>query len=330
MLGFHTARRRSMASGLALLYMLTFLVSPAIARQTTGTPAPYPPTDVLASATPFAGEPITVVATLGLEADWVRQVGGDRVVATAILPANADPHEYDPKPADVSDLDDADLIMTFGLGIDIWAADIIAASGSNAPVVTVTEGLDVLPSSDSGSDLDVDPHVWFDPTRTAEMVDHVELALSNADPAGEADYRKRADTYKVRLDQLDTAIRQRIATIPPERRKLVTNHDALGYYADRYGLSIVGTVIPSLDTHGEASAADIAKLIDLIETEQVPAVFAENTVPPDLAETVAAQTGASFVSGLYTDSLGQAGSGADTYLGLMETDTEIIVAALRS
>ncbi len=109
----------------------------------------------------------------------------------------------------------------------------------------------------------------------------------------------------------------------------MTNHDSLGYYAARYGLAIVGTVIPGLDTNAEASAADIASLIDLIEAENVPAIFAENTVPPDLAEEVARQTGAAFVTGLYTDSLGDEDSGVTTYLDLMRRDTEIIVAALR-
>ena len=300
------------------------------AQSAVGTPVPFPATDSLPNATPIVGEPLKVITTMNLIADWARQVGGDRVQVSALLPANADPHEYDPKPADVAGLDGADLILTFGLEMDPWADDIIAASGSDAPVATVTEGVNPLPSGDDASEFDFDPHVWFDPSRTATIVDDVAAALTSVDPDGADTYTGRARAYQERLSQLDAAIKDRVATIPPQNRKLVTNHDAFGYFADRYGLTVVGTVIPNLDTQAEPSAADIAELIDLIESENVPAIFSENTVPPDLAETVAAQTGASFVTGLYTGSLGEPGSGADTYLGLMQTDTEIIVEALKT
>lgn len=320
---------RSIFMALILLVVIFSHGVPAsLAQSANGTPIPFPVTGSLPYATPNAGDPIRVVTTLNLVADWVRQVGGDRVSVTAILPANADPHEYDPKPTDVGALDGADLIATFGLGIDLWAADIISASGSDAPVSIVTDDVELIRPTDPDAEFDFDPHVWFDPIRTAAIVANIETALSSVDPSGETTYRQRANAYTTQLDLLDVAIQQRIDTIPVERRKLVTNHDAFGYFAQRYGLTVVGTVVPSLDSRAEASAADIADLIDLIEQEDIPAIFAENSVPPDLALTVAEQTGATFVSGLYTGSLGEAGSGADTYLGMMQTDTEIIVAAL--
>lgn len=317
------------ARSLSLAFcMLILSATPTMARQSTGTPAPFPSDDAMPEGTPYTSEPITVVTSLNLVADWARQVGGDRVIVTAILPANADPHDYDPKPEDVGALDSADLILTFGLGIDLWAADIISASGSDAPMAIVTDGIDLIRPTDPNAEFDFDPHVWFDPIRTASIVANIETALSSVDPSGESTYQQRADAYKTQLDLLDVAIQQRIDTVPAARRKLVTNHDAFGYFAQRYGLTVVGTVIPSLDSRAEASAADIADLIDLIEQENIPAIFSENSVPPDLARTVAEQTGATFVSGLYTGSLGEEGSGADTYLGMMQTDTEIIVAAL--
>lgn len=312
----------------AIAFTLTSVTSRTTAHRATGTPIPFPTSRPLAGATPFAGEPIKIVTTLGLVADWARQVGGDRVDVTAMLPPNADPHEYDPKPADVSMLDGADLVLTFGLELDRWAEGIIAASGSNAPVVTVSSGLQSLRASEDSSEFDVDPHVWFDPTLTAEIIDEIAAALISMDPAGDTVYKQRASAYQQALDQLDRAIQHRIDTIPADQRKLVTNHDALGYYANRYGLTVVGTVIPSLDSQAEASAADIANLMDIIEDENVTVIFSENTVPPDLAETVAAQSGVRFVGGLYTDSLDNTGSGVDTYLEMMETDTEIIVSAL--
>ncbi len=158
---------------------------------------------------------------------------------------------------------------------------------------------------------------------------NVAAGLSEIDPDGAATYAARGDAYAAELRSLDAEIQAAIDSIPPERRKLVTNHDALGYYADRYGLEIVGTVIPGLETTAEPSAREVAALIEAIEAEGVPAIFAENTTSPALAEELADEAGVRVVDDLYTDSLGEPGSGADSYLGLMRTDTILIVEALR-
>jgi ABC-type Zn uptake system ZnuABC Zn-binding protein ZnuA len=315
---------------LCTVVLVATMTPTLVLSQASGaTPVPFPPTQPLPPATPPVGELVSVVTTMGLVADWSRQVGGDRIEVTSILPPNADPHDYDPAPADVAKLGDADLILTFGLGLDHWAENLIDAADSNVPSIAVGEAAPRL-QPDTGADHDeVDPHVWFDPIRTISIVEEIADVLTEIDPDGTATYATRSGAYSDQLRQLDRAISDRIATIPVEHRKLVTNHDALGYYAARYGLTIVGTIIPGLDTHAEASAADIASLIELIEAENVPAIFAENTVPPDLAAEVAHQTGATFVTGLYTDSLGDDDSGVTTYLDLMRTDTEIIVMALR-
>ncbi|MGH2561898.1 MAG: metal ABC transporter substrate-binding protein, partial [Thermomicrobiales bacterium] len=174
-----------------------------------------------------------------------------------------------------------------------------------------------------------DPHVWFDPTRVKTMVANIAADLSALDADGAPSYEARLATYQANLDQLDIAISERIELVPVERRKMVTNHDALRYFAERYGLEIVGTVIPGIDTRAEASARDIADLLEVIDEAQVPAIFAENTTNPELAEELAAQAGITIVDDLYTDSLGDADSGANTYIGLMQTDTRLIVEALR-
>jgi zinc/manganese transport system substrate-binding protein/manganese/iron transport system substrate-binding protein len=161
------------------------------------------------------------------------------------------------------------------------------------------------------------------------MVANIAAGLIEIDPAGEATYREREAAYQAQLSALDSAIAAAIATIPPERRKLVTNHDALAYYADRYGLTVVGTVIPGLETTAEPSAQEVAALLEVIGRERVPAIFAENITNPTLAEQLASEAGVAIVADLYTDSLGEPGSGADTYLGLMRTDTIVIVEALR-
>jgi zinc/manganese transport system substrate-binding protein/manganese/iron transport system substrate-binding protein len=162
------------------------------------------------------------------------------------------------------------------------------------------------------------------------MVTTLSIALSGVDPEGELTYRTRSTSYRTQLTALDVAIAERIATIPPERRKLVTNHDALAYYAERYGLEIVGTVIPSLDTRAEASAREVAKLLEAIAAENVKVIFTEKTTGSGLAVELAGQAGIAIVDDLYTDSLGPPGSDAETYIGLMWYDTTRIVDALRS
>ena len=280
----------------------------------------------LPTVAPRDGGPLPVVTTIGILADMVRHVGGERVAVDSLLPANVDPHEFEPTPQDVVKAESAKLIVQHGLGLDHWAEVIIASADSGAPVVTATDGIATLTAGQDGAP---DPHVWFDPRRAKVMIENITKGLVAADPAGETAYRTRSDAYQAELAALDAAIAAAVATIPPGRRKLVTSHDALAYYADRYGLTIVGTVIPGLDTSAEPSASELAKLVAEIQAQHVPAIFAENTTSPALSERVAAEAGVHVVDTLYTDSLGPAGSGADTYLGLLRTDTEIIVGALR-
>lgn len=319
----------------AVLPLALILVSPASAVQVTpqaspaaGAVEPFLQFDPLPEGDPRTDGPLTVAATTGIVADLVRQVGGQRVEVITILPANADPHDFEPAPEDVVAIEDADIVVTYGLHLDEWAEDLVSNSGSDAPVLVMTRGVQTLTSGEEEFE-EGDPHAWFDPTRVQIMVDNLAADLTEVDPGGAATYEARADIYKRHLAALDAAIQERVAAIPIERRKLVTNHDALGYFAERYGFEVVGTVIPSLDTRAEASARDVAELVDLIEREGVPAIFAENTTSPNLAEELAAQAGVTIVDDLYTDSLGEPGSGADTYLGLMQTDAVLIVNALR-
>lgn len=269
-----------------------------------------------------------MVATTGILADLVAQVGGERVAVRSLLPANADPHDFEPAPADLVTVAEADAVFRHGLGLDGWAERLIENAGGGVPVVDATVGIETLASDEEGFG-EGDPHVWFDPIRVKQMVATVAAGLTAIDPGGAASYEARRTAYAAELDALDAEIAAAVDTIPPERRKLVTNHDALAYFADRYGLDVVGTVIPGLETTAEPSAREVAALVETIEREGVPAIFAENTAAPGLAEGLAAEAGVAIVDDLYTDSLGEPGSGADTYLGLMRTDTALIVAALR-
>lgn len=318
---------------------------PTAGRAQEATPAAdplalLPPDPELPAGEPRAEGPLRVVATTGILADLVRQVGGPRVEARSVLPANADPHDFEPTPQDVAAIGEADLLVEHGLGLDGWAAQLIAAA-PGTPLVTASDGIDLRHGhdhaegeaghADDGHDHagEDDPHWWFDPTRAAVAVETIAAGLAAIDPAGEATYRERADAYAAFLLELDAAIRAAIDTIPAERRRIVTNHDALGYYADRYGLEVVGTVIPGLATTAEPSAAEVAALLDAIAASGVPAIFAETTTSPALAESLAAEAGIVVIDDLYTDTLGEPGSGADTYAGLLRTDTAIIVEALR-
>jgi ABC-type Zn uptake system ZnuABC Zn-binding protein ZnuA len=300
------------------------------AQEPAATPAAvaFPPLSPLPEATPRAEGALKVITTIPLLADLTRQIGGSRVDVQSVLPPNADAHEFEPKPQDLVAAEDAALIVEHGLHLDDWAADLVANAGSNAPVVVATMGVQTIASDEKGFDQG-DPHVWFDPRNVKVMVDNIAAALVQVDANGLATYEARRDAYKEQLDQLDQAIMEQIATIPPERRKLVTNHDAFGYFAARYGLTYIGSVIPSLDTRAEPSAKETAALIEKIKAEGVPAIFTEVSVNPALEEELAKEAGVKVISNLYGDTLGEPGSGADTYIGMMQTDTRLIVEGLR-
>ncbi len=298
-----------------------------------GTPSPegfppFPELPPLPPASPRPDGPLRVVTSMVILADLTRQIGGERVEVSSILPANADPHDFEVQPADLVKISGADLIIMHGVRLDSWIESLVENAGGDAPVVVATTGIQTI-ASEEDAFSEGDPHVWFDPQRVKQMVANIARGLISVDPPGEPGYRARLTAYQANLDLLDAEIAKRIALIPPERRKLVTNHDSLAYFAERYGLTIVGTVIPGIDTRTEPSAKDIAELVDQIKREGVPAIFAENTVSPRLAEALAEQAGVRVVASLYTDSLGEPGSGAETYIGMMETDTRIIVEALR-
>ena len=307
-----------------------FAVPRAVAQDSAATPAPveFAPLQPLPDASPRTEGAFKVVATTPILADLARQIGGARLDVTSIMPPNADAHDFEPKPQDLVTIEGAALIVEHGLHLDAWAADLIDNAGVDAPVVVATTGVQTIATDEEGFD-EGDPHVWFDPRNVKTMVDNIAAALSVADPEGSTSYEARRDAYKAQLDQLDQAIAQQIATIPPERRKLVTNHDAFGYYIARYGLTFVGSVIPSIDSRAEPSAKETADLIERIKAEGVPAIFTESSINPELEEELAKQAGVKVVSNLYGDTLGEPGSGADTYIGMMQIDTRLIVEGLR-
>lgn len=260
-----------------------------------------------------------VVATTTQAADLARQVAGGRARVEGILAPNSDPHDYEVRPRDVKALVHADLIVRSGGGVDHWLDGAIDSAGSKAPVVTLLDR--VGPEGD-------DPHWWQDPRRAETAVAAIGGALAKADPAGAAGYRSRAGASRRGLRSLDRAVARCIGEIPPGERKLVTTHDALGYYARRYGLQVIGTVIPALTTQAQASSGELAQLVDTIRHERVRAIFAESSVNAKVEDAIAQETGARVGKALWADSLGPAGSSGATYADSIRANTEAIVEGL--
>ena len=262
---------------------------------------------------------VAVVATTGQAADFARQVGGGRIAVTGLLAPNADPHDYEVRPDDVKALADADLVIRSGGEVDEWLGDAIDASGTDAPELVLADHVEVR---------DGDPHWWQDPRNAIGATAAIEGALAKADPAGAAGYRRRARAYTATLERLDREVARCIAQIPPAQRALVTTHDALGAYAARYGLRVVGAVIPSRTTQAQPSAGDVARLTRLIRREHVRAVFPERAVDPRLARALAQQAGARVGGQLYADALGPRGSRGATWPASEAANADTIVQGL--
>jgi ABC-type Zn uptake system ZnuABC Zn-binding protein ZnuA len=262
---------------------------------------------------------VTVVATTTQVADIVRNVGGRRVDVDGILPVEADPHDYEPRPSDAASLSDADVVFRSGGEVDEWLGELIDSAGGDAAEVTLL---------DSARPLGDDPHWWQDPTRAIRAVRAVRDALVEADPQGRAAYERSAAAYTRRLRALDADIERCIERVPAGKRKLVTTHDSLGYFADRYGVEVIGAVIPSLSTQAQPSAKDVDALVRQIEDEGVEAIFPEVAVSQRLEQAISRESGAEVGRELWTDSLGPGGSGAETYLEAMRANADALAEGM--
>ena len=401
--------------------------APAAAPATTApaaapTTAPAPTAAPAAAPTqaPPAPEPISVVTTTNIVADWVMNIGGDRVDLLSLLPAGADPHAYQPGARDVAAIADADMVLAVGLGLEeSWLHELlenaardeesivelaeviepIEFGATHAEEVELLEGLmhivheveegeispdegleeikELLEAAESEEDEDhageeelpehvmeiiaeveagqmdaeaaieeiehlgeegeegheghghgqYDPHFWFDPARVQLVVNDIAARLSVLDPDGRDTYTANAAAYNAQLDELHTWIQEQVATVPDERRYLVTSHDSFGYFAVVYEFEVVGVIL-STTTEVEPTAADLAELSHEIEEYGVPAIFGETTVSERIAASIAAESGAELVR-LYSGSLGTEGSGAETYIEMVRTNVERIVGALK-
>jgi ABC-type Zn uptake system ZnuABC Zn-binding protein ZnuA len=267
---------------------------------------------------------LNLVATTTQVADFATNVGGDRVRVTSLLKPNLDAHDYEPSPADVEAIARADLVLENGAGLETWLRDTITNSGFRGPVVDTSQGVRLRMVGGQP-----DPHIWQSPRNAEVMVANIDRALAAADPADAAVFQANLAAYTKQLQVLDAEVQRQIDSLA--NKKLVTNHDAFGYYLDRYGLQFVGSVIPSFDSSAELSGRDIRDLVAKIKATGVKAVFSETSLPPRTAETIAGEAGVKVVEGedaLYGDSLGPAGSYGDTYLKMIRHNTRTIVSNL--
>ncbi len=271
------------------------------------------------------GGEVSVVATTTQAGDWARNLAGTDVDVHQILRANTDPHDYEPRPDDVEALADADLIVRSGGDLDAWVDGAAQDAGSDAPIVDLGEG---LPHPRRGDGGELDPHWWHDPRNTRTAVARLADAIAQAAPASRAHVRAAERRYTAAVGRLDRGIARCIGQVPRARRKLVTDHDAFAYLASRYGIEIVGTVIPARTTVAQPSAGELSDLVRTVEREHVTAVFAERSVSSKLARAIARETGASARYELYGDTLGPEGSAGDTYLGMERANADAIVRGL--
>lgn len=283
------------------------------------------------------GDGPRVVATTTQVGDLVREVGGDRVDLTTILKPNTDPHEYEPRPSDVTAVADADLVFRSGGHLDDWTADLIEDSGSGARVIDLSQDLPVRlygdddhehGSGDAHAGEELDPHWWQDPVNVRFASARITSRLSEVNPGATGYYDGRLRRFANQVRNLTDRTAACVRRVPADQRKIVTDHDAFAYFTNRFGIETVGTVIPALTTEAQPSAGELADLEKTIRDENVKAVFPEESVSPALSEAVSRDTGATTDYTLYGDTLGPEGSPGETWLGSMKSNADSVVAGM--
>jgi len=285
------------------------------------------PTSASGGAT--SGKPVAIATTTQIE-DILSVLVGDKMTVVGLVPRNGDPHEFEPTPADVKSVATAQAVFKNGAGFEGWIDELIKNAGGERPVFDLSQGI-TLGKIASGFEEggEDDPHLWMNPQNVMLMVDNMLAGLKQLDAANAATYEANAAAYKQQLTELDAYAEKELAAIPAERRKLVTAHDAMGYFATRYNFEIVGAVIPSASTEAaETSAQDLAALVEQIKTAGVPTIFAEASNNPKFVEQIAIEANVK-VDQLYVDSLGEKGSEAGTYLDFFRSDVQKIVQGLK-
>ncbi len=293
---------------------------------------------VLAAVPAFAADRLPVVASFSILGDMVGRVGGDRVAVTTLVGPDGDAHVYEPAPNDVKTVAAAKLLVVNGLGFEGWMDRLAEASGYGGPVTVASTGVapremaeddDDHAETEGQADHDhhgVDPHAWQDVANAIVYVKNIAAGLDAADPQGKATYDANAAAYAAELEALDAAARAAMAALPAERRKIITSHDAFGYFGAAYGLDLLAP--EGVSTESEASAADVARIIRQIREDAIPAIFVENIKDRRLIEQIAAETTAVVGGELYTDALSEKDGPAPTYVDMIRHNIGTLTEAL--
>jgi len=276
---------------------------------------------------------LKVIAVESFLADIVQNVAGDRLVVETLMPEGLDPHSFEPTPRDVARISDSDILFVNGAGFEEWLEDIMENLPADQIVVEASAGLQSRTleeghSEDDGHDHEIDPHFWLDPNLVITYVENIRDGLIAVDPEGKDLYSANTEIYIQQLKDLDEYIQEKIETIPPERRLIVTNHESFGYFADRYGFKVVGTIIHSVSSESAPSAQQMSELVDQMRASGAIAIFMETGSNPQLAEQLSSETGIKVVYDLYTHSISEADGNAPSYIDLMKYNVDQMVRAL--
>ena len=271
---------------------------------------------------------VQVMASFSILGDLVKVVGGDRVDVTTLVGPDEDAHVFEPKPADAKNLLKTQLLVTNGLGFEHWTQKLVKSAGYKGPVVIASQGVKVrrMPG-DNGAASETDPHAWQDPTNVELYVRNIAAALGKLDPAGAASYQANSAAYVKELEALDADAKTRIAALPADKRKIITSHDAFGYFGAHYGIQFLAP--QGISTDAEPSAKQVAQLIRQIQREKIKAVFFENMSSSKLLSQLSKDAGVTVGPELYVDALSKAGGPADSYLKLMRHNITQLVAGMQ-
>jgi ABC-type Zn uptake system ZnuABC Zn-binding protein ZnuA len=264
-------------------------------------------------------EPVVLTSTTFL-ADITRNVAGERVTVESLLPPGADPHEYQAVPSDVVKISKSKVVIINGHHYDEFMQSLLENAGSTSIVVTASNGIEPRQMKEETGEILTDPHMWMDPIRVIKYVENIRDGLTQADPGGGDEYKANADAYIAKLEDLNTWVLEQVTLIPQTRRLLVTNHDSLGYFAGRYGFTVIGTIVPGVSSEAAASAEQIASLIEVIKSTGAPAVFLNISDNPHLADQIAAETDIKVVANLYIETLSPPDGPAATYDEMIKYD----------
>lgn len=289
---------------------------------------------------PAASNPskFNVLAVETFLADIAQNVSGNHLQVTSLIPPGVDPHSFELTPQDIAKISSSNLVLSNGAGLESWMQNALANNANPQTIVEVSKGLvnrspkpgEVAPSNlISSTGQVIDPHYWLNPVDVITYVQNIRDAFSTLDPANATDYSNNADAYIVKLKSLNLWIQTQVNQIPQPQRLLVTNHETFGYFADQYGFTIVGAIIPSTSTDSTPSAQQLADLVTLIKKDKVKAIFLEVGSNPQLANQVALETNVKVVNDLYTHSTSLADGPAATYIDMLRFDVNAIVAALK-